>query len=390
MLGTMKKILVIHNKYRNLGGEDVSVSNEVELLSKYYETRVLYFENSFDNLFFDILGMSINKNFKSIKITEREIKEFSPDIIFIHNLWFKGSLGVLETALKSDKKVFLKVHNFRYKCFSTFLIKRHFNNRKYSFCEACNTSRPKYSFFNKVYKDSYIKSVLGILYGKKLKKLLSLNNLHKLTLNEFHKKSLTEVLGINSEKISILHNVIKENLVEITPNEKKYILYAGRISKEKGVEELISSYISLNSQNFQLKLIGIGPDLNRLKNKYEDEKSIIFLGEMSNSKTLEYIHSSLAVVTATKMLEGQPTLLCEASALNKPSIFPDFGGISEYFPDDYNLKFKQFNYKDLRSKLELINNYEDMSTIGKEAGVYFRKHFSQERYIENFSKIIRT
>ena len=38
----MKKILVIHNKYQNIGGEDVAVENEVEVLNKYYEVESLY------------------------------------------------------------------------------------------------------------------------------------------------------------------------------------------------------------------------------------------------------------------------------------------------------------------------------------------------------------
>ena len=41
----MKKILIIHNKYRNIGGEDTSVANEVNFLNDYYEIEILYFEN---------------------------------------------------------------------------------------------------------------------------------------------------------------------------------------------------------------------------------------------------------------------------------------------------------------------------------------------------------
>ena len=47
---------------------------------------------------------------------------------------------------------------------------------------------------------------------------------------------------------------------------------------------------------------------------------------------MKMINESKAVVTATKLYEGQPTLLCEASVSSVPSIFPDYGGISEFFP----------------------------------------------------------
>ena len=45
----MKKILIIHNKYREVGGEDIAVENEINLLKKSYEVKVLYFNNNFQS-----------------------------------------------------------------------------------------------------------------------------------------------------------------------------------------------------------------------------------------------------------------------------------------------------------------------------------------------------
>ena len=45
----MRKILIIHNAYRNIGGEDVAVQNEVNFLKKNYEVRELYFDNSINH-----------------------------------------------------------------------------------------------------------------------------------------------------------------------------------------------------------------------------------------------------------------------------------------------------------------------------------------------------
>ena len=100
-----------------------------------------------------------------------------------------------------------------------------------------------------------------------------------------------------------------------------YLVYAGRISNEKGVEDLIKSFLLSNSKKISLKIIGDGPELNKLKEKYVNE-NIIFLGKLSNSETINIIKNSRAVVTATRLLEVQPTLLCEASINSIPSIFP--------------------------------------------------------------------
>ena len=70
----MKKILVVHNKYQNIGGEDISVNEEIKLLSKFYKVDVLLFENNvkgFLNLFFTFL---FSNNHKSTRIFKNKIE----------------------------------------------------------------------------------------------------------------------------------------------------------------------------------------------------------------------------------------------------------------------------------------------------------------------------
>ena len=47
----MKKILVIHTKYRARGGEDIAVQNELEFLKKYYQVEIVYFDNIISNYY---------------------------------------------------------------------------------------------------------------------------------------------------------------------------------------------------------------------------------------------------------------------------------------------------------------------------------------------------
>ena len=58
----MKKILVIHNKYSQEGGEDLAVKNELTLLKKEYEIKELYFSNDTKNLINQIFAFLLNRN----------------------------------------------------------------------------------------------------------------------------------------------------------------------------------------------------------------------------------------------------------------------------------------------------------------------------------------
>ena len=117
-------------------------------------------------------------------------------------------------------------------------------------------------------------------------------------------------------------------------------------------------------------------------------KNIDFLGEIENKNALSLIKSSKAVVTATKLFEGQPTLLCEAASLEVPSIFPRSGGIEEFFPDSYKLSFEQFNYEDLRIKLNLLNNSDLLLEQGKISKEFITNNLSNEIILQKLNKII--
>ena len=213
---------------------------------------------------------------------------------------------------------------------------------------------------------------------------MSKDDFQILVLTEFHKKFLKK--NNVTSKSEVFPNYLDSIETHKTKNEN-YLVYAGRISDEKGVEELILSFLSSDLENIKLKIIGEGPIYKKLKNKYVEDK-IDFLGQLSNDETKSYISLSLGVVTATKLYEGQPTLLCEASVLNKPSIFPDTGGISEFFPDNYPLIYKQHDYLDLQRKINMLLDKELVENIGNSNKEYINKYLDPKNLLDQFSELI--
>ena len=226
-----------------------------------------------------------------------------------------------------------------------------------------------------------------VFYGKRYFNLLKNGNFKIVVLTEFHKKFISK-LGVSSERISVIPNLFDINAKQsqIKMSNREYVVYGGRISEEKGIEELIKTFLSCNFDNLYLKIIGNGPSLSYLEDQYSSD-SIQFVKEVSNTEMLDIISNSKGVVTATKLYEGQPTLLCEASLHAIPSVFPKSGGIEEFFPNEYPLSYNQYDYEELKNKLIYLNNLGDSNEIGKKNKEFIENYLDEKNLIKDLNRV---
>ena len=378
----MKKILILHNKYIAKGGEDIAVQREIELLKEKYIVKELIFDNKDTGILNTLIIFLTNSNFRVNKIIKNTINDFQPNYVYIHNTWFTISLQIFKILFKKGIPVYLKIHNFRYNCTNSHLSKNHFINIE--FCQACGNNKSNIGWYN-MYFESLLKSIFVNRYGKKYFKILSNPLTTLLVLTNFHKEFLINQ-NFNEKNIKVLPNFLE---VKNKSNSNKIgdtLVYAGRISKEKGVEGIITTFLQSSLKLTKLHLIGDGPELDYLKEKYSSNR-VIFNGSLDNEKVLKYIASSKAVISNTLLYEGQPTLLCEATMLNRVSIFPKNGGIEEFFNDDYFFKFNSKNHENLLEKLESLSDNELLKNESRKAKKHIESILSKELILSKFEEI---
>jgi len=378
----MKRILLIHNNYRSTGGEDIAVKNELEMLQRNFEIKTLIYENKIQNIF-DLISFFTLSNISVNKEIIKNVEEFNPDIVYFHNTWFKVSLGIFKYLNNKKIKVMVKIHNFRYDCTKSFDSKKHLINEE--FCYACGFSNKSVFSFNKYFNESYLKSLFSIYFGKKYLKILKNENTYIAVLTSFHKKFLKDRYS-KSKNVFVIPNFIQTKKLQMKSN-RDYFIYAGRISGEKGVEQMIESFLSSNLNRNNLKIVGDGPLYKNLSKKY-NLPNIEFLGSLSNEKTLSLIANSSGVISATRLYEGQPTLLCEASMLGVPVVFPDTGGIKEFLPSEYDFLYKQFDYESFVNKLNLLTNKKLVNKNVSNAHLHIMEKLNEVSIIEIFQEVI--
>ena len=98
----MKRVLIVNTKYKEVGGEDSNIIDEINFLSKFYEVSYLEFDNGKSLDIWDLISFTTTSNLKSNKLLKNKLNSFKPDIVYIHNTWFKINLGISPIILPAN------------------------------------------------------------------------------------------------------------------------------------------------------------------------------------------------------------------------------------------------------------------------------------------------
>jgi glycosyltransferase involved in cell wall biosynthesis len=167
---------------------------------------------------------------------------------------------------------------------------------------------------------------------------------HIYTLNNRDKRIIIERLGIlgsilDADRISVIPTSIDfddYNLSEAGLEKSKLVIgTVGRIdTHHKGLDNLIKALAKVKSNNYELWVIGDGPDLSKLKTiANESGLPIKFLGY---KKELSKYYTSMDIFIQPSRSEGFGRTVKEAMYFSLPVIGSDVGGIPDQIDDGIN------------------------------------------------------
>jgi glycosyltransferase involved in cell wall biosynthesis len=104
------------------------------------------------------------------------------------------------------------------------------------------------------------------------------------------------------------------------------VVFAGRLSPEKGVDTLIDAVGRL-SGSVRLDVAGDGPDRERLERLAGGR--VRFLGRVDADTVDALIGEAVAVAVPSRWYENQPMIVLEAFARGVPVVATDLGGTPE-------------------------------------------------------------
>ncbi|MEJ7736759.1 MAG: glycosyltransferase family 4 protein [Chitinophagaceae bacterium] len=368
------KILFIHNRYKQAGGEDVALEAESNLLKqRNHDVKELLFDNTgITHQSFPFLqGINSLYNSSSRKLVLAAIDSFKPDVIHIHNLFFLASPSVLYAANSRNIPVVFTLHNYRLICCNALLLR---NN---VICELCvNKILPYDGIKYKCYRSSQLQSAL----------VTAITGLHKLT-GTWTGKVHTYITLTAFARSRFIHSsltvpesgfIVKPNFVEDHGigkfPRKGYFLFVGRLSPEKGVPLLLESFARMRDKT--LFIIGDGPEKPGLVSKYSRYTNISFLGHLSKDRVINMLKEAQALLFPSIWYEGLPFTILEAFSTATPVIASNLGAMAEIVQDGYNgFHFEAGNVHDLAGCIQKFCQWEGKEQMHQHARTSFEEKY---------------
>lgn len=211
------------------------------------------------------------------------------------------------------------------------------------------------------------------------------------SMNEF-----IEVFGTYS-KMQVVYNLINSN--EVRKKAEKQILMKksvfqfvaiGSMLPVKGFDRLIraAKIVRGAGWDFNLKIAGVGPEEQKLKNmvsEYKLEAVVEFMGFLSNPYPL--LNAS-DVFVMSSVSEALPTVLCEAMILGRPTLVTNCSGCRELVESGVYGVMAEQDDVDLANKMMGYLSNPDLLSFFQEKSLERANLFDDDQILAEYNRIL--
>ena len=175
----------------------------------------------------------------------------------------------------------------------------------------------------------------------------------------------------------------------------QYLLYVGRFSKSKGIEQILEVFYKLKKKNSNLKLIliGDGPLLQFIKNFINNnnlEKDIILPGRLTHDMICYYYNVS-SVLINLGATAGLANVIIEAIASKLPIISTNAGASREYVGSELKngILVESMNVKEIQEAImEILENKEKYKNSSENVLENFTFEFFGKKLKETYLELL--
>ncbi|MDL2143354.1 glycosyltransferase [Flavobacterium tructae] len=222
---------------------------------------------------------------------------------------------------------------------------------------------------------------------------IDFNYLNDVDLFIHHSVNNAERIQLNNYKIIDQCTFIQDQLLSLENNNgKTNFLLLGRLSEEKGFEEVIDYFVRCKEQKDQLTIVGDGKLKEKLQLKYAGFPEIKFLGFVK-SENLDSILKEIDCLIISSFEESGPLVGIEAMAAAKTIISTKVGAMTERLKNTLNdFWFDIRDYNTFKKEFQRFKNLDNdsLAEINNSLRNEYKKEYTMESIAAKYLKSIDT
>lgn len=268
-------------------------------------------------------GLSFIWNQDAERSMRRMIKEIRPDVVHLHNIYHHLSTSILKPIREARIPCVQTLHDYKLACPNYKMFTEGAN------CERCKGGHYTEAITHHCLSASTAHNMLAAFEMGMTKLAQS----YERTVGAFLCPSqfMADKMiawGEPPSKFVLVPNPIDIPSAKAT-SDGDYVLYAGRLSPEKGIETLIRAMTHV--PEVKLHVAGTGPEEGKLHALVESLgiTTVTFLGFMRSVDLAEVRRHSIAMAVPSVWYENAPYSVLEAMAEELPVLASRVGGLPE-------------------------------------------------------------
>lgn len=381
---SLPRILIVHNRYQQQGGEDTVVAAEQRLLADAgYRVDTLFVSNhAIGNTATQLqTALFAPYNPFSRRLMRQHLRANRPDIVHVHNFFPRLSPSIFDACRDEAVPVVMTLHNYRLTCANGLLF------RDGQPCELCVAGPAVHAVRHGCYRHSRLGSAAVSAMIEYHRRAGTWR--HKVTrfiaLTEFARDRMVAA-GLPADRMRIKPNFVADPgpRGETRGDAPPYALFVGRLSEEKGVDVLLKAWRHID---MPLRIVGDGPQ--RLQLEANAPRCVTFLGQVDHEAVRREMATASFLIVPSIWYEGFPMTVVEAMALGTPIVAAAIGGLRELLGDGVEGRhFKAGDANDLRRVVhELLFDPKALAAMGGRARARYLARLSPKRNLEILTEI---
>jgi len=317
-----------------------------------------------------------------------KVKAWKPDVVHAHNTFPLISPSIFHALAGTDVARVLTLHNYRLFCPAAIPM------RAGKVCTDCLDRRSVLpALQHGCYRNSRLATVpvalnvaLHLVAGTWARQVDAF-----ISLSDFQRQRMVDA-GLPASRVHVKPNFYPgQPTVVPWAQRQPYVVFAGRLTTEKGVATLVRAWQFWGPDAPELRVLGDG-ELRSTLERMATGLPVRFLGQVSASTAQQQIAEASLLVLPSEWFEGFPMVVREAFAFGTPAAVSDLGPLPSIVRHgESGVVFEAANVKSLLNTVR--NAWQSpgvLEQLGQGARKAFEAYYNEDANYEALMRIYQS